>query len=126
MAASTDTFLVIENLTQFDMHISVSEMDEGDWEWVANDKADSHFQNMIIYAFSSMSVREDARQREEPWYKMTILFSNGDVVTLRNDFAMEHTDVIRDYNLGGKSAGKYVARKLVSDGMTTYTITSRE
>lgn len=84
MGNSTASYLEINNQTQHEFTISVSGIDNFDWD--GDGRPDHNFQNVKVGAGSANKQREELNAKaNSAWFNMTLSFSNGDSISFRND-----------------------------------------
>lgn len=123
--ASKESYLEIKNSTKQNFSISVSEVDNYDWD--GNSRPDHNFQGVTIQPETSNKQREELNKyAKSAWFRMTLNFAGGQTATFRND----QYDAIngispnpRSYTLEGKDKSLFSMQQQVSSSGPTSTFT---
>jgi hypothetical protein len=121
------TELTISNETGLSLFITVSEVDNFDWEGCC--RPDENFDHVTIPSKTALSRRAALNPKSKSaWFRMTMVFDNKDrdEISFRNDQRDAIIGRARPYDdITGKSVSRYSVAQVASGGKNRFTITTK-
>ena len=122
---STATYLAVQNLTPNNAAVSISETDDFDWDGNSRPDAEGNFNHVNIASNDTRNEREEVNSNaKSAWFRMTLVFTNDDVISFRNDQRDAVNGISpepRPYTLEGANASSYSLRQVVDTSSNTNT-----